>query len=162
VQRLKGVFSLVGASSEDIAPLSEDISNTFKHIENEVDALDEVIAGHGDFCALLASRGTAAAFLKVGCTHAKTVNRPTISLSPSDMIVLGEGKDATRRSRPSLQSLVRRRQNGQGHPSLDTTSDEGLRRGHPTVRPRPARRPTCDPAHCNRPCVAAACYEPNL
>ena len=34
VQRLKGVFSSVGASSEDITPSSEDISNTFKHIEN--------------------------------------------------------------------------------------------------------------------------------
>jgi hypothetical protein len=86
VQRLKGVFSSVGASSEDITPLSEDISNTFKHIENEVDALDEVIAGHGDFCALLASRDIAAAFLKVGCTHAKTINGPTFSLSPSDLI----------------------------------------------------------------------------
>jgi hypothetical protein len=30
----------------------------------------------------------------------------------------GEGKDATLRSRHSLQSLVRRRQNGQGHPSV--------------------------------------------
>jgi hypothetical protein len=68
----------------------------------------------------------------------------------------GEGKDATLRSRPSLQSLVQRRQNGQGHPSPHTTSDEGLRRGHPTMRPRPPRRPTCDPAHCNGPCVAAA------
>jgi hypothetical protein len=86
VQRLKGVFSSVGASSEDITPLSKDISNTFKHIENEVDALDEVIAGHGDFYALLASRGTVAAFLKAGCTHAKTVNRPTFSQSPSDLI----------------------------------------------------------------------------
>ena len=86
VQRLKRVFSSVGASSEDIAPSAEDISNTFKHIENEVDALDEVIAGHGDFCALLASRGTTVAFLKVSCTHAKTVNRPTFSLSPSDLI----------------------------------------------------------------------------
>jgi hypothetical protein len=86
VQRLKGVFSSVGASSEDIAPSTEDISNTFKHIENEVDELDEVIAGHGDFCALLASRSTAPAFLKAGCTHAKTVNRPTFSLSPSDLI----------------------------------------------------------------------------
>jgi predicted nuclease with TOPRIM domain len=81
VQQLKRVFS-----SEDITPSSEDISNTFEHIENEVDALDEVIAGHGDFCALLASRGTAAAFLKAGCTHAKTVNRPTFGLSPSDLI----------------------------------------------------------------------------
>jgi hypothetical protein len=47
-----------------------------------------VTAGHGDFCALLSSRGTAAAFLKAGCTHAKTVNRPTFSLSPSDLIYI--------------------------------------------------------------------------
>jgi hypothetical protein len=86
VQRLKKVFSSVGASSKDITPSAEDISNTFDHIENEVDALDEVIAGHGDFCALLASRGTAATFLKAGCTHAKTVNRPTFSLSPTDLV----------------------------------------------------------------------------
>jgi hypothetical protein len=51
-----------------------------------VEALDEVIAEHGDFCALLASRGTAAAFLKAGCTHAKIVNRPNFSLSPSDLV----------------------------------------------------------------------------
>jgi hypothetical protein len=86
MQKLKEVFSSVGASSEDITPSSEDIPDAFKPIENEVDALDEVIAGHGDFCALLASRGTAAAFLKAGCTHAKTVNRPTFSLSLSDLI----------------------------------------------------------------------------
>jgi hypothetical protein len=86
VQRLKEVFSLVGARSEDFSPSSEYIPNTFKHIENEVDALDEVITGHGDFCALLASRGTAAAFLKAGCTHAKTINIPTFGLSPLDLI----------------------------------------------------------------------------
>jgi hypothetical protein len=86
VQRLKEVFSLVGASSEDFPPSSKDIPNTSKHIENEVDALDEVIARHGDFCALLASRATDAAFLKASCTHAKTVNRPTFSLSLSDLI----------------------------------------------------------------------------
>jgi hypothetical protein len=85
-QRLKEVFSTVGASSEYITPSSEDIPDAFKHIENEVDALDEVIDEHGDFCVLLASRGTAATFLKAGCTHAKTVNRPTFSLSPSDLI----------------------------------------------------------------------------
>jgi hypothetical protein len=86
VQRLKGIFSSVGASSDEIAPSAEEISDTFKHIENEVDALDEVITGHGDFYALLASRGTTAAFLKAGCTHAKTVNKPTFNLSPSDLI----------------------------------------------------------------------------
>jgi hypothetical protein len=81
---------------------------------------------------------------------------------PSEGKCWGEGKDATLRSRPSLQSLVRRRHNRQGHPSLDSAPDEGLRRRHPTVRPRLAQRPTCDPTHCNGPRVAAACYGPNL
>jgi hypothetical protein len=51
----------------------------------KVDALDEVIAGHGDFCALLASRGTAVAFMKASCTHGNIVNRPNFSLSPTDL-----------------------------------------------------------------------------
>jgi hypothetical protein len=58
----------------------------FNHIENEVEALDEVISGHRDFCALVASRGTTAAFMKAGCTHAKTVNKPTFNLSMSDIV----------------------------------------------------------------------------
>jgi hypothetical protein len=45
-----------------------------------------VIAGHGDFCALLASWGIAVAFMKSGCTHGKIVNRPNFSLSPADLI----------------------------------------------------------------------------
>jgi hypothetical protein len=98
VHRLKGIFSSVGASSEEIAPLAEDISDTFKHIENEVDALDKIITGHGDFCALLASRGTTAVFLKAGCTHAKTVNKPNFSLSPSDLVnIPGEARSIRNR-----------------------------------------------------------------
>jgi hypothetical protein len=83
---LKRVFSSVGASSEEFTTLAEDIPNTFEHIENEVEALDKVIAGHGDFCALLASRGIAILFMKAGCTHGKTVNKPTFSLSPTDLV----------------------------------------------------------------------------
>jgi hypothetical protein len=86
VQQLKKVFSSVGACSEDITPSAEDTPNIFDHIENEVNALDEVIAGHGDFCALLASRGTTTEFMKASCTHANTVNRPTFSLSPTDLV----------------------------------------------------------------------------
>jgi hypothetical protein len=85
VQRLKQVFNSVGASSEKFNPLVEDLPETFEHIEGEVDALDEVIAGHDDFYALLASRGTAVAFMKSGCTHGKIVNRPNFSLSPVDL-----------------------------------------------------------------------------
>jgi hypothetical protein len=85
VQRLKQVFNSVGASSEKFEPSVEDLPGTFDHIEGEVDALNEVIAGHGDFCALLASRGTSVAFMKTGCTHGKIVNRPNFSLSPADL-----------------------------------------------------------------------------
>jgi hypothetical protein len=85
VQRLKKVFNSVGASSEKFKPSVEDLPGTFEHIEGEVDALDEVMAGHDDFCALLASRGTAVAFMKTGCTHGKIVNRPNFRLSPADL-----------------------------------------------------------------------------
>jgi hypothetical protein len=85
VQRLKQVFNSVGASSEKFEPSVEDLPGTFEHIEGEVDALDEVIAEHGDFYALLASRGTAVAFMKTGCTHGKIVNRPNFSLSLADL-----------------------------------------------------------------------------
>jgi hypothetical protein len=86
VQRLKKVFNSVGASAEKFTPSTENISSTFKHIEGEVEALDKVIAGHGDSCALLASRGIAATFLKAGCTHRTIVNRPTFNLSSTDLV----------------------------------------------------------------------------
>jgi hypothetical protein len=86
VQRLKKVLNSVGASAEKFTPSVEDISSTFEHIEGKVEALDKVIAGHGDFYTLLASRGTAAAFLKASCTHAKILNRPNFSLSASDFV----------------------------------------------------------------------------
>jgi hypothetical protein len=85
VQRLKEVFNSVGASFEKFKPLAENLPDIFDHIEGEVDALDEVIVGHGDFCALLASRGTAVAFIKAGCTHGNIVNRSNFSLSPADL-----------------------------------------------------------------------------
>jgi hypothetical protein len=80
VQRLKKVFYSVGASSEEFIPSVEDLPGAFEHIEGEI---DDVIVGHGDFCALVASRGTSAAFLKSGCEHGKIINRPNFSLSPA-------------------------------------------------------------------------------
>jgi hypothetical protein len=86
IQRLKKVFNSVGASDEKFTPSAENICSTFEHVEGEIEALDEVIAGHCDFCALLASRGTAAAILKARYTHAKILNRPNFSLSASDLV----------------------------------------------------------------------------
>jgi hypothetical protein len=86
LQRLKQVFNSVGAGAEKFSPSVENLPETFEHTEGEVDALDEVIAGHADFCALLASRGTTVAFIKSGCEHGKIVNRPNFSLSPTNLI----------------------------------------------------------------------------
>jgi hypothetical protein len=70
VQRLRQVFNSVGASSKKFEPSVEDLPSTFEHIESEVEALDEVIAGHRDFCALLASRDTTVAFYE-GWLHTR-------------------------------------------------------------------------------------------
>ena len=86
MQRLKQLFNSVGASYEKFNPSIEDLPGAFDHIEGEIDALDEIIAGHGNFCALVSSWGTTVAFLKSGCTHGKIVYRPNFSLSPADLI----------------------------------------------------------------------------
>jgi hypothetical protein len=46
----------------------------------------KVITGHRDFCALMASRVTTAAFMKAGCNHARAVNKPNFNLSSSDLV----------------------------------------------------------------------------
>jgi hypothetical protein len=86
INRLKGIFNSVGAASEETNPSAKDIPGAFEHIGNEVEALDEVITGHEDFCALVASCGTAASFMKAGCNHAKTINKPNFNLSTSDLV----------------------------------------------------------------------------
>jgi Tfp pilus assembly protein PilX len=85
IQQLKQVFHFVKASSENFTPSAKDLPGAFEHIEGEINDLDEVIAEHGDYCALAASRGTAVAFLKSGCEHGKIVNRPNFNLSPEDL-----------------------------------------------------------------------------
>jgi chromosome segregation ATPase len=83
--RLKSIFNSVGAASEEASLSSKDVPGALECVEKEVDILDKVITGHGDFCALVASRGTAIAFIKVRCNHARAVNRPNFNLSASDL-----------------------------------------------------------------------------
>jgi hypothetical protein len=84
--RLKSIFNSVGATSEGANFFAEDIPGALECVEKEVDVHDEVITGHGDFCALVASRGTTTAFIMARCNHAKAVNRPNFSLSSSDLV----------------------------------------------------------------------------
>ena len=86
IARLKGIFNSVGAASEEVTHSAEDIPGALEHIEKEVEALDEVITRHRDFCALVASRATAATFKKARCNHVRAVNRPNFGLSPSDLV----------------------------------------------------------------------------
>jgi hypothetical protein len=80
------IFNSVGAMSEEANLSVEDIPGALGCFEKEIDVLDEVIIGHGNFCALVASHGTTSAFAKAGCNHVRTVNKPTFSLSPSDLV----------------------------------------------------------------------------
>jgi hypothetical protein len=68
---LKSIFNSVGAMSENANISAEDILGALGWIEKEVNDLDKVMVGHGDFCALVATHGTAAAFAKVGRNHLK-------------------------------------------------------------------------------------------
>jgi hypothetical protein len=84
--RLRSIFNSVGVASEKTNLATEDIPGALECIEKEVDVLDEVITGHGDFYALVASRGTAVTFIKVRCNHARDVNRLNFILSSSDLV----------------------------------------------------------------------------
>jgi hypothetical protein len=91
--RSRSIFNLVGDASEEASLSAEDVPGALECVEKEVDVLDEVITSHGDFCALVASRGTAAAFIKAGCSHARAVNRPNFNLSASDLVdILAEAR----------------------------------------------------------------------
>jgi chromosome segregation ATPase len=86
IARLKGIFNSVGPVSEEVTLSTEDIPGALECVEKEVDVLNEVITSHGDFCALVASRGTTTAFMKARCNHLRVVNRLNFSLSPSDLV----------------------------------------------------------------------------
>jgi hypothetical protein len=54
-------------------------------VEKEINEFNEVMEGHRDFCALVAARGIANIFAKVGCKHLRDVNKLTVAISPADI-----------------------------------------------------------------------------
>jgi hypothetical protein len=117
---LKGIFNSVGVVSKEVNLSAEDIPRALGCIEKEVDALDKVKTGHNDFCALVASHGTAAAFVKAACNHIRTVNRANFSLSPSDLVNI-----------PAVGTL------NQGYPLLQYEDVVHVRRLQATQRTAP-------------------------
>jgi hypothetical protein len=92
------------------------------------------------------------------------------SSAPGDLVELVPQRanvGAKAKTPPFARGLRRTRctngdKTGHTYPSSHTPPDEDPRRGRIILRPRPEWRPTCDPAHCNRPYVAVARYGPNL
>jgi hypothetical protein len=84
--RLKSIFNSVGAASEEANLSTEDIPGALECVKKEVGVLDKVIIGHDDFYALIASRGTVAAFIKAVCNHPRAINRTNFGLSPANLI----------------------------------------------------------------------------
>ena len=67
-------------------------------LEKEINEFDEVMEGHGDFCALVVAWGTATIFAKAGCKHLKNVNKPTFTIFPTDLEnIPGEARSVGKR-----------------------------------------------------------------
>jgi hypothetical protein len=82
---LREIFHSIGVASKEAKYKPDDLPRVLEWVEKEIDAFDKVMEGQGDFCALVASRGTAAIFEKARCTHLKSVNKPTFNISPYDL-----------------------------------------------------------------------------
>jgi hypothetical protein len=83
--RLRKIFNSVKAMSREANYFADNIPKALEFVEKEINEFDEVMVGHGDFCALVAARGTATIFAKVGCKHLKNVNKPTFTIPPTDL-----------------------------------------------------------------------------
>lgn len=83
--RLCETLHSVGAALKGEKYAPDDLPGALGWVEGEVDVFVEVMEGQGDFCALVASRGTAAIFEKAGCTHLKSVNKTNFDISPVDL-----------------------------------------------------------------------------
>lgn len=60
--RLHVIFLSIGVASEEANYAPDDLPGALRWVEGEVDVFDEVMKGQGDFCALVAARGTTSVF----------------------------------------------------------------------------------------------------
>jgi hypothetical protein len=83
--RLREIFNSVGAMSGEANYSANDIPKALEFVEKENNEFDEVMEGHGNFCALVAAQGTTTIFSKAGCKHLRDVNKPTFTIAPADL-----------------------------------------------------------------------------
>jgi hypothetical protein len=83
---LREIFNSVGAMSGEANYSADNILKALEFVKKEINEFDEVMVGHGDFCALVAAQGIGTIFAKAGCKHLKNVNKPTFTISPTDLV----------------------------------------------------------------------------
>lgn len=83
--RIHEIFNSVRAAIEEVKQASKYAPGALKWVEEEVNAFNEVMKGQDDFYALVALRGIAPIFEKVGCTHLKAINRPNFDISSNSL-----------------------------------------------------------------------------
>jgi predicted nuclease with TOPRIM domain len=70
-KKLKDSFVKVGAYSSEQRFIRGDTEGVIQWIGEEVEAFEEILSDHGDFCAFACARGVAAVLEKTGCEHVK-------------------------------------------------------------------------------------------
>jgi hypothetical protein len=82
-KKLKDSFAKVGAYSSEQKFIRGDPEGVIQWI-GEVEAFDEILGDHGDFCAFAGARGVAAILEKVGCEYVKAVAQPEYTFLAND------------------------------------------------------------------------------
>ena len=131
VKKLKTSFAKVGAYSAEENFIRGDPEGVIEWISGEAKTFEEILSDRGDVCAFSGARGISAILEKAGCNHVKTLAQAEAAFSADDTkdpsaeatlmgrkfyndvwvnggreMCWGEGKDATLRSKSSLQPLV--------------------------------------------------------
>jgi chromosome segregation ATPase len=66
-KKLKDSFAKVGAYSSEKKFIRGDPEGVIQWISEEVEAFEEILSDHGDFCAFASAQGVAAVLEKTGC-----------------------------------------------------------------------------------------------
>jgi hypothetical protein len=83
-KKLKDSFAKVVAYSSEQKFIQGDPEGVIQWIGEEVEAFEEILSNHGDFCAFAGARGVATVLEKTGCEHVKAAAQAEAIFSIDD------------------------------------------------------------------------------
>jgi hypothetical protein len=84
VRKLKDCFAKVGAYSSEQKVIRGDPEGIIQWIGEEVEAFEEILSDHGDFCAFVGAHRVAVVLEKTNCEHVKAVAQAEAVFSVED------------------------------------------------------------------------------